>query len=133
MAVNFNWVISQMECKNEENLSDVVITIHWRRNASEKIEEKEYFAEVYGSISLKAPKKDQFIPYNELTKEQVEGWLNESLKNALVKKYHHNFYEIKIKNIKKANAVGIRPNVRRARITFVDGICAGAKWIANGR
>ena len=80
MAVNFNWVISQMECKNEESLSDVVVTIHWRRNASEKIEEKEYFAEVYGSISLKAPKKDQFIPYNELTKEQVEGWLNESLK-----------------------------------------------------
>lgn len=79
MAIQFNWVISQMECKNEENLSDVVVTIHWRRNASEKIEEKDYFAESYGSISLKAPEKDQFTPYNQLTKEQVENWLNESL------------------------------------------------------
>lgn len=43
---NYNWTISAMEClKKDNDLNDVVITIHWRYNA-----EKEGFnAETYGA------------------------------------------------------------------------------------
>jgi len=61
-----------MECvKKENDLNDVVITIHWRYNA-----EKEGFnAETYGATSVPLPTGEEFTPYEELTKDQVVGWL----------------------------------------------------------
>ena len=73
------WVISAMECKPQEgSLTDVVVTIHWRRQATEIVNEKEYFADVYGAYSCPMP-EGTFTPYPELTKEQVEGWLDAGL------------------------------------------------------
>ena len=64
-----------MECKPKEgDLNDVVITIHWRRQA----EQDGYTAEVYSTYSCPAP-EGEFTPYESLTKEQVEGWLNNGL------------------------------------------------------
>jgi hypothetical protein len=74
------WIISQLECKAQEgNLTDVVITIHWRRNATEVDGDKTYTAEVYSTVSLANPDPAHFTPYNELTQAQVEGWLDASL------------------------------------------------------
>jgi hypothetical protein len=69
---NYTWIISAMECvKKENDLNDVVITIHWRYNA-----EKEGFnAETYGATSMPLPTGEEFTPYEELTKDQVVGWL----------------------------------------------------------
>lgn len=80
MASTKNWVISQMEVKNQEDgLQNVVYVVHWRRQASEVDGDKTYFAESYGTVSLPAPDPADFTPYNQLTKAQVEGWLDESL------------------------------------------------------
>jgi len=69
------WVISAMECKPKEgDLNDVVITIHWRRHT----EQDGYRAEVYSTYSCPTP-DGEFTPYESLTKEQVEGWLNSGL------------------------------------------------------
>jgi hypothetical protein len=61
-----------MECvKKENDLNDVVITIHWRYNA-----EKEGFnAETYGATSVPLPTGEEFTSYEDLTKDQVVGWL----------------------------------------------------------
>jgi hypothetical protein len=61
-----------MECvKKENDLTDVVITIHWRYNA-----EKDGFnAETYGATSVPLPTGEEFTPYEDLTKDQVVGWL----------------------------------------------------------
>lgn len=69
---NYNWTISAMECvKKENDLTDVVITIHWRYNA-----EKEGFnAETYGATSMPLPNGKEFTPYEDLTKDQVVDWL----------------------------------------------------------
>ena len=76
----FNWTISAMECKvKEDNLSDVVILIHWRYNAVSVIEEKEYFADTYSATSVPLPTGEDFTPYEDLTKEQVVGWLESVL------------------------------------------------------
>jgi hypothetical protein len=75
-----NWVISAMEVKNQVgDLQDVVYIVHYRRQATEVDGDKTYFAETYTTVSLPAPEADKFTPYNELTKETVEGWLNQVL------------------------------------------------------
>ena len=72
----FDWIISAMECKvKEDNLSDVVILVHWRYNATSVVEDKEYFAGTYGATSVPMPTGEDFTPYAELTKDQVTGWL----------------------------------------------------------
>jgi len=78
--IQFNWIILAMKCKVEvEGLSDVVITIHWEYNATKDIDEKTYFAESYGVTPVPMPSRDNFIPYKELTKGQVTGWIEDIL------------------------------------------------------
>jgi hypothetical protein len=73
---NYNWIISAMECiKNEGDLQDVVITIHWRYQATKD----EFTADTYGAVSMPLPTGEDFTPYEELTKEQVCGWLEATL------------------------------------------------------
>lgn len=78
--VNYEWVISQMETKPaEDSLSDVVVIVHWRRNATTAIDEKFYFTDSYGTYSCPLPSGEGFTPYEDLTKIQVEGWLDSGL------------------------------------------------------
>lgn len=80
MAISYQWQISQMDCvPHEGELQDVVITVHYRYQGTEVDGEKTYFAEVYGTVSLGNPDPENYIPYANLTKAQVEGWLSESL------------------------------------------------------
>lgn len=76
------WVISELQCVPKEgDMTDVVIVCHWRRNAKEIVGDKEYFADVYGSVSLPTPEGD-FTPYQDLTYLQVCGWLDQLLDTA---------------------------------------------------
>ena len=74
--INYNWIISAMECiKNEGDLQDVVISIHWRYKA-----EKDGFnTDIYGETSMPLPTGEDFTPYEDLTKDQVCGWLEATL------------------------------------------------------
>lgn len=75
-----NWVISAMECRvHEDNMDDVVIIVHWRFQANEIHDEKDYFAETYGATSVGMPDPENFTPYDQLTEEQVVGWLEAEL------------------------------------------------------
>jgi len=77
---NYNWIISAMECRVKEgDLNDVVILVHWRYNATSVVEEKEYFADTYGATSMPLPTGEEFTAYEDLTKEQVCGWLENTL------------------------------------------------------
>ena len=73
----YNWVISAVECKVKDgDLKDVIFVVHWRFNASN---EDGISAEIYGAESFEAPKEDDFTPFDEVTTEQVIGWLEASL------------------------------------------------------
>jgi hypothetical protein len=73
---NFKWVISAMECiKKQDNLNDVVITIHWRYQA----EKDGVSTDMYGATSMPLPTGEDFTPFDELTKDQVCGWLEATL------------------------------------------------------
>lgn len=78
--VIYNWVISQLDCVPKQNdLTDVVVICHWRRNATTTVDGKDYFADVYGTQSFTQPSDENFTPYEELTYEQVCGWLSNSM------------------------------------------------------
>jgi hypothetical protein len=72
-----SWVVSQMDTKPQEgNLIDVVVTVHWRRNATAVDGDKTYFADIYGSMACATPSETDFTAYPDLTFEQVCGWLD---------------------------------------------------------
>lgn len=77
MTITYQWVISQMDTKPQEgNLIDVVVTIHWRRNAVSLDGDKTYYADTYGSMACVTPSETDFTAYPDLTFEQVCGWLD---------------------------------------------------------
>jgi trans-2-enoyl-CoA reductase len=65
--ITYAWVISQLDCApQQDNLNDVVKTIHWRYQATDGT----YTADCYGSIGTGDA---------DLTQEQVIAWLESSL------------------------------------------------------
>ena len=74
------WYINQLDCVPQDGtLTDFVVVAHWTRFAKETINEKEYFASVYGSQSFSKDNVANFIPYEDLTYEIVCGWLDGSI------------------------------------------------------
>jgi hypothetical protein len=74
--MTFNWVISQLDSVPSYNGMDKVISlIHWR---AQKYHE-EFTADQYGSLGVDAPHEASFTPYDEVTKEMVESWLDAGL------------------------------------------------------
>lgn len=80
MATIYNWVVSQMdEVPQEGSLLDVVVMVHWRRNATTEVDGKSYVADTYGAMSCPTPSATDFTAYPDLTFEQVCGWLDAGL------------------------------------------------------
>ena len=81
MAIVYNWVVSAMDeyPTTPDDLTDVVFTVHWRRNATDVVGDITYFADVYGALTVPAPSPEDFTPYPDLTFDQVCGWLDAGL------------------------------------------------------
>jgi len=82
----YKWIISQMNeyPTTSDNLTDVVFTVHWRRQAEQIDGDKTWFAETYGAQSIPSPSPDNFTPYADLTQAIVEGWLESGLDVAVI-------------------------------------------------
>jgi hypothetical protein len=66
------WNIAQLE----RHLSDgAVYTAHWTVNLQDQSES----AGAYGSVGFSDPDPTNFTPYDQLTKEQVIGWVKDAL------------------------------------------------------
>jgi hypothetical protein len=80
MPIINTWNISQLDTKPQEGqLIDVVVTIHWTRNANINIENKYYSSFISGQFSCITPSETDFTAYPDLTFEQVCGWLDSGL------------------------------------------------------
>jgi hypothetical protein len=74
------WIINQMDCVPKDgDLTDFVVNVHWNRIATKIVNEKEYFASVYGSQRFLKDEVTNFIPYEDLTYEIVCEWLDSSI------------------------------------------------------
>ena len=72
MAITYDWIFNPLTVKPAEgSLTDVVITVDWRRTAVDG----QYSASCYGQVSLGPPAPSDFTPYFDLTKDQVQGWV----------------------------------------------------------
>jgi len=72
MTAITEWNIAQLE----RHLSDgAVYTAHWTAN----LEDQGESAGAYGSVGFSDPDPDAFTPYDQLTKEQVVGWIKDAL------------------------------------------------------
>lgn len=77
MANTYNWQISALDAKiTEGDNSNVIYTVHWRLQATD--ETGEYQTDSYGTMSVEYD-PDNFIEYDDLTKEDVVGWLEAGL------------------------------------------------------
>ena len=74
--INYKWTISAFDCKDiVEDLKDVVCNVHWKYEATKN----DIVVSNYGVLSLTNPNKENFIPLNELTENDVVNWLESSL------------------------------------------------------
>jgi len=64
---------------SEDGLINVVKVVHWRRCAEEKIDEKIYYGDIYGTMACSSPDIMAFKPYNELTFDEVCNWLESNM------------------------------------------------------
>lgn len=75
-----NWVVSQLDtAPSLDGLTDVVITVHWRRQTQEVVNDVTYNADVYGSMACATPSETDFTAYPDLTFDQVCTWLDAGL------------------------------------------------------
>ena len=77
MATQFTWTINQLNClAHAEGLQDVINVIHWTYSATDTDDTgKEWFASMYGTANVEQPNPQNFIPYADVTEEQVISWL----------------------------------------------------------
>jgi hypothetical protein len=81
MATTYSWQINQLDTAPQlDGLSDVVVTVHWTRIASDG----KYSASSYGAMGCQTPSDTDFTAYPDLTQEQVESWLDEGLDVAAI-------------------------------------------------
>ena len=77
MTTTYEWVVSQMDtAPSLDGLTDVVVTVHWRRNAVAVDGDKTYYGDTYGAMACATPSETDFTAYPDLTFEQVCGWLD---------------------------------------------------------
>ena len=74
MANTYEWKIASLDAKIAEgDLSNVIETVHWRLQATDG----EHTADVYGSVGVEL--EGDFIPFEDLTQADIEGWLEAKL------------------------------------------------------
>ena len=71
------WKINQLEAYPQfEGQENVVFTVHWDLVGSD---EANNTGRVYGSVGVTLDAEAPFTPFEQLTEEQVIGWVKEAL------------------------------------------------------
>ncbi len=84
--MELTWNITQMTCYPEQDgLTDVVFSVSWSLTATDDT----YTSSVNGTIGVELDPAAPYTPYNELTKDQVLGWVKSSLGDAQVLEYEN--------------------------------------------
>jgi len=76
----FNWIISQLDSiPSLDGMDKVISVIHYRAQKQYEEDVIHFTADTYGALAVDAPHEASFTPYDEVTKEMVEGWLESGL------------------------------------------------------
>lgn len=81
MEITYNWNFNPLECyPTSSGETDVVFLVHWQVYASTG----SYNASSIGTQTVPLPSGSVFIPYEQLTKDVVYGWVTASMGQAQV-------------------------------------------------
>ena len=69
--ITYDWNVVQMDRLTSD---DFVVTVHYTVSATDG----EFSASTYGTVGF-TQEADDFTPFDELTQEQVIGWVKDSL------------------------------------------------------
>lgn len=85
MAVTYTWFIEHMNCyPSSEGQQNVVFNVAWRLTGVDG----EFSNSLHGSAAIEPYKSgDPFTPYEQLTEEQVLGWVKETLGADQISEY----------------------------------------------
>ena len=82
MANTYTWTINALDVHPiEDALTDVVYNVHWGMTATSDQTDSDgnfYSTNAIGTQTIAAPVTDTFTPFDDLTLEIVEGWLEAS-------------------------------------------------------
>jgi hypothetical protein len=80
--MTYDWEFGELDCyKSHEGQTDVVFNIAWRLNARES----GHSASEWGNLEVTHASGDPFIPFESLTKADVQGWCEAGLDVAAIK------------------------------------------------
>jgi len=95
MANTYKWKINALDAKIHENdLDNVIYTVHWSFIGQDDSEEP-VSASSIGTLGVQYTEENPFIPYEDLTKEDVVGWLEDGLDVDSMKENLDNQIELK--------------------------------------
>ena len=84
MAVEYAWAFGPLRVMLHEGaLDNVVYVVHWRLTG----QDENVQSSVYGSVQVPAPDPENFIPFESLTKSQVQNWVEELLGESSIIQY----------------------------------------------
>jgi len=74
----YNWNFHPLEVVyNEDTLTNVVSTVHWQLQATHQ--SSSILVQNIGTVGLETPATESFVPFENLTKEIVTGWIEAKL------------------------------------------------------
>jgi hypothetical protein len=76
---NYTWTVDRLLTLDEVKEKDFVVTAICKVVCTEEVDGKEYSAKKLVSSIFQPEEKEGFIPYADLTEEQIVGWVKESL------------------------------------------------------
>ena len=73
---NYKWVINAVDCyTTKDGLEKVAYNVHWSFFATDG----ENNVSMIGVQSVGEPNQDNFVPFDQLTEEQVVSWITASM------------------------------------------------------
>lgn len=76
MAITYTWNFGPLEVAlSEDGMTNVVKTVHWRLTGVDG----SHSETVYGSEGMDSPVPENFINYEQITKEDVTTWVESKL------------------------------------------------------
>ena len=107
--ITYDWNINSMECYPEKDgYSDVVFNVRWTLSGKIIQDGNSYGSSCYGSVELQLNPDNPYTPYQELTKEQVTGWIIAALGEEQVDTYYNSLAN-QIENIINPPSVSLSP------------------------
>ena len=106
MANTYSWRITALDAKIHENdLDNVIYTVHYTFIGQDDSEEP-VMASSIGTLGVQYNPEDPFIEYDDLTKEDVVGWLEAGLDVETMKQNIDSQIELKKNPVDET----LRPN-----------------------